>query len=213
MLKNIMDIEEYIESHTTPEDEALRQLRRHTNLTTTFPRQLSGPVQGKLLEMLSRMIAPKTILEIGTFTGYSAYCLAKGLQPGGMLHTIEVKDEMEEPLLSFFEKSGISDRVTLHIGDAVDVVEDLDMTFDLAFIDGDKRQYPDYYAVVLPKIKSGGYIIIDNVLWYDKVITEPKHNDPYTAGIIALNDIVQQDESVENVIVPVRDGLTIVRKG
>jgi len=206
-----MDIEEYIENHTTPEDEALRQLRRHTNLTTTFPRQLSGPVQGKLLEMLSRMIAPTNILEIGTFTGYSAYCLAKGLREGGVLHTIEVKDEMEDPLLSFFEKAGISDKVTLHIGDAVDVVKEMDMTFDLAFIDGDKRQYPDYYSVVFPKIKVGGYIIIDNVLWYDKVITEPKHNDPYTAGIIALNDIVQNVHRVEHVIVPVRDGQTLVR--
>lgn len=207
-----MDIEEYIELHTTPEDDVLRKLRRHTNLTTTFPRQLSGPVQGKLLEMLSRMIAPKYILEIGTFTGYSAYCLAKGLQKGGMLHTVEVKDELEEPLLAFFEQAGVSDRIMLHIGDGAQVAKDLDLTFDLAFIDGDKRQYPEYYENVFPKIRVGGYIIIDNVLWYDKVITEPKHNDPYTAGIIALNDIIQDDSRVENVLVPVRDGLMVVRK-
>lgn len=207
-----MDIEEYIELHTTPEDDVLRKLRRHTNLTTTFPRQLSGPVQGKLLEMLSRMIAPKYILEIGTFTGYSAYCLAKGLQKGGMLHTVEVKDELEEPLLAFFEQAGVSDRIMLHIGDGAQVAKDLDLTFDLAFIDGDKRQYPEYYENVFPKIRVGGYIIIDNVLWYDKVITEPKHNDPYTAGIIALNDIIQNDSRVENVLVPVRDGLMVVRK-
>ena len=207
-----MDIEEYVENHTTPEDEPLRLLRRHTNLTSTMPRQLSGPVQGKLLEMISRMISPKNILEIGTFTGYSAYCLAKGLKDGGTLHTIEVKDELEEPLLDFFETSGIANRVVLHIGDGAVVAKEIDAEFDLVFIDGDKRQYPEYYDVVFPKVRVGGYILVDNVLWYDKVITEPKHNDPYTAGIIRLNDIIQNDDRVENVLVPIRDGLTIVRK-
>ena len=165
-----MDIEEYIENHTTPEDEALRQLRRHTNLTTTFPRQLSGPVQGKLLEMLSRMIAPKNILEIGTFTGYSAYCLAKGLQDGGMLHTIEVKDEMEEPLLSFFEKSGIADCVTLHIGDAVDVVKDMDVVFS------SEIQYSDYFKLAYPSAK---HILID----------PPRINVPISATKLRNMDI------------------------
>lgn len=206
------DIDEYVENHTTAEDEVLRQLRRHTNLTSTMPRQLSGPVQGKLMEMFSRMIAPKYILEIGTFTGYSAYCLAKGLQPGGKLHTIEVKDELEDPLLAFFDKAGISDRVELHIGDGAQIVKEMDITFDLAFIDGDKRQYPEYYANVFPKLRVGGYMLIDNVLWYDKVLTDPKANDPYTRGIIMMNDIVQNDPRVENVLVPIRDGLTVVRK-
>jgi len=207
-----MDIEEYVENHTTPEDEPLRLLRRHTNLTSTMPRQLSGPVQGKLLEMISRMVSPKNILEIGTFTGYSAYCLAKGLKDGGKLHTIEVKDELEEPLLNFFESAGIANKVELHIGDGAVVAKEIDEEFDLVFIDGDKRQYPEYYEAVFPKVKVGGYILVDNVLWYDKVITEPKHNDPYTAGIIRLNDIIQNDDRVENVLVPIRDGLTIVRK-
>lgn len=207
-----MDIEEYVENHTTPEDEPLRLLRRHTNLTSTMPRQLSGPVQGKLLEMISRMVSPKNILEIGTFTGYSAYCLAKGLKDGGKLHTIEVKDELEEPLLNFFESAGIANKVELHIGDGAVVAKEIDEEFDLVFIDGDKRQYPEYYEAVFPKVRVGGYILVDNVLWYDKVITEPKHNDPYTAGIIRLNDIIQNDDRVENVLVPIRDGLTIVRK-
>jgi predicted O-methyltransferase YrrM len=206
------DIELYVENHTTAEDDVLRQLRRKTNLTTTMPRQLSGPVQGKLLEMFSRMINPEYILEIGTFTGYSAYCLAKGLKQGGKLHTIEVKDELEEPLLTFFSKAGISDKVQLHIGDGAEIVKNLDIKFDMAFIDGDKRQYPEYYANVFPKIKVGGYILIDNVLWYDKVISQPKGNDAYTKGIIELNDIVQNDDRVDNVLVPIRDGLTVARK-
>lgn len=206
------DIDEYVENHTTSEDEVLRKLRRHTNLTSTMPRMLSGPMQGKLLEMLSIMIAPKYILEIGTFTGYSAYCLAKGLQPGGRLHTIEVKDELEESILDFFDKAGVSDKVELHIGDGAELVKDLDCTFDLAFIDGDKRQYPDYYTNVFPKLRVGGYMLIDNVLWYDKVLADPKANDPYTKGIQLMNDMVQADPRVENVLIPIRDGLTLVRK-
>ena len=207
-----MNLEDYIELHTTPEDEVLMNLRRKTNLTTTMPRQLSGPVQGKLLEFLSIMIAPKYILEIGTFTGYSAYCLAKGLQAGGKLHTFEVRDEYEDNILDFFERAGISDRVSLHIGDAEQLVGDLPYTFDLAFIDGDKRQYPAYYQTVLPKIKTGGYIIVDNTLWYDKVTIDSNSKDPYTQGVISLNDMVQNDSRVENVLIPIRDGLTLIRK-
>ncbi|MCQ2252458.1 MAG: class I SAM-dependent methyltransferase [Bacteroidales bacterium] len=211
-LTSTSDIDEYVENHTTAEDEVLRKLRRRTNLTSTMPRMLSGPMQGKLMEMLSIMIAPKYIVEIGTFTGYSAYCLSKGLQPGGKLHTIEVKDELEEPILNFLEESGISDKVELHIGDGAQIVKELDVTFDLAFIDGDKRQYPEYYANVFQKLRVGGYMLIDNVLWYDKVLTDPKANDPYTRGIIEMNDIVQNDPRVENVMIPIRDGLTLVRK-
>lgn len=206
------DLDEYVENHTTPEDEALRKLRRRTNLTSLMPRMLSGPVQGKLMEMLSIMIAPKYILEIGTFTGYSAYCLCKGLTPGGKLHTIEVKDELEEPIRQFFDTAGISDRVELHIGDGAQIVKDLDVAFDLAFIDGDKRQYPEYYTNVFPKMRVGGYMLIDNVLWYDKVLYDPKPNDPYTRGVKELNDMVQNDDRVENVLIPIRDGLTLVRK-
>lgn len=208
----LTEIDEYVECHTTEEDDILKDLRRKTNLTTTMPRQLSGPVQGKLLEMFSIMVSPKNILEIGTFTGYSAYCLAKGLQPGGMLHTIEVKDEFEQPLQQFFSRAGISDKVTLHIGDGAEIVKQLDIKFDLVFIDGDKRQYPDYYTNVFPKVRVGGFILIDNVLWYDKVLSEAKPNDPYTKGIQLMNDMIQADTRVDNVLVPIRDGLTVVRK-
>ncbi|MBQ3691368.1 MAG: class I SAM-dependent methyltransferase [Bacteroidales bacterium] len=207
------NIDEYIENHTTEEDQVLSWLRRKTYLTTTMPRQLSGRVQGKLLEMFSRMINPENILEIGTFTGYSAYCLTKGLVPGGKLHTIEVKDELEDHLNDFFSRAGILDKVVLHIGDGAQIVKEFnDSMFDMVFIDGDKRQYPEYYENVFPKVKIGGYILIDNVLWYDKVISEVKNNDPYTLGIIKLNDMVQADNRVENVLVPIRDGLTLARK-
>ncbi len=207
------NIDEYIENHTTEEDQVLSWLRRKTYLTTTMPRQLSGRVQGKLLEMFSRMINPENILEIGTFTGYSAYCLTKGLKTGGKLHTIEVKDELEDHLNDFFSRAGILDKVVLHIGDGAQIVKEFsDSMFDMVFIDGDKRQYPEYYENVFPKVKIGGYILIDNVLWYDKVISEVKNNDPYTLGIIKLNDMVQADNRVENVLVPIRDGLTLARK-
>lgn len=207
------NIDEYIENHTTEEDQVLSWLRRKTYLTTTMPRQLSGRVQGKLLEMFSRMINPENILEIGTFTGYSAYCLTKGLVPGGKLHTIEVKDELEDHLNDFFSRAGVLDKVVLHIGDGAQIVKEFnDSMFDMVFIDGDKRQYPEYYENVFPKVKIGGYILIDNVLWYDKVISEVKNNDPYTLGIIKLNDMVQADNRVENVLVPIRDGLTLARK-
>ncbi|MBQ5403169.1 MAG: class I SAM-dependent methyltransferase [Bacteroidales bacterium] len=207
------NIDEYIENHTTEEDQVLSWLRRKTYLTTTMPRQLSGRVQGKLLEMFSRMINPENILEIGTFTGYSAYCLTKGLKAGGKLHTIEVKDELEDHLNDFFSRAGILDKVVLHIGDGAQIVKEFsDSMFDMVFIDGDKRQYPEYYENVFPKVKIGGYILIDNVLWYDKVISEVKNNDPYTLGIIKLNDMVQADNRVENVLVPIRDGLTLARK-
>jgi len=208
----MITIDEYIENHTTKEDDVLVWLRRKTNLTTTMPRQLSGPIQGKLLEFFSRMINPEKILEIGTFTGYSAYCLSKGLKDNGELHTIEIKDEMKEPIEVFFQRAGIQDKVKLHIGDAVEIVKTFAFQFDMAFIDGDKRQYPTYYEEVFDKIKSGGYILIDNVLWYDKVITEPKDNDTYTKGIQELNNIVQNDTRVENVLLPLRDGLMVVRK-
>jgi predicted O-methyltransferase YrrM len=208
----MLTIDEYIENHTTKEDDVLVWLRRNTNLTTTMPIQLSGQVQGRLLEFFSRMLQPERIFEIGTFTGYSAYCLSKGLKPGGKLHTVEIKDELEERLISFFYRAGISDKVVLHIGDGAEIVKTFDFQFDLAFIDGDKRQYPSYYESVFPKIKTGGYILIDNVLWYDKVLSVPKENDAYTKGITILNDIVQNDDRVENVLLPLRDGLMIVRK-
>lgn len=208
----MLTLEEYIENHTTAEDEVLVWLRRKTNLTTTMPRQLSGQVQGKLLEFFSRMIAPENILEIGTFTGYSAYCLSKGLKPGGRLYTIEIKDELEDHLKEFFSMAGISDKVVLKIGDGAEIVKEFGFKFDMAFIDGDKRQYPLYYKNVFDKIKTGGYMLIDNVLWYDKVVSQVKENDTYTKGIIELNDIIQNDKRVENVLLPLRDGLMVVRK-
>lgn len=206
------DIELYVENHTTAEDDVLRQLRRKTNLTTTMPRQLSGPVQGKLLEMFSRMINPEYILEIGTFTGYSAYCLAKGLKQGGKLHTIEVKDELEEPLLTFFSKAGISDKVQLHIGDGAEIVKNLDIKFDMAFIDGDKRTYKETYEMALAVVRKGGFIIADNTLWDGHVVDQRYDRDPQTQGIETFNDYILKDPRVEQVILPLRDGLTLIRK-
>lgn len=174
------DLERYIEAHIAPEDELLRELDRETHLSVVQPRMLSGHMQGRLLEMLVRMLAPKRILEIGTFTGYSAICMARGLPVSGELHTIEVDDELEAIAARYFARSGLGDRIFAHIGSALDLAPALGL-FDLIFIDGDKREYPDYYRMAMRTlVRSGSYLLADNILWYGKVTEPAAHNDRHT---------------------------------
>jgi predicted O-methyltransferase YrrM len=203
-------IMEYITACSSPEDPLLAELYRETHSRVLYPRMISGHLQGKLLEFLSRMIQPEAILEIGTFTGYSALCLAKGLKHGGRLHTIEINDELQPVIDKYILKAGLQEAIILHTGDARNIVPSLSEAFDLVFIDGDKEQYLDYYNIVFEKIRAGGYLIADNVLWSGKVIAPVK--DKETNGIIAFNEYVKTDSRVEQLILPFRDGLMLVRK-
>jgi len=208
----IMNIDQYCIAHSSPEDELLQELVRYTHLHVMHPRMLSGHLQGRLLGMISRMLSPRRILEIGAFTGYSTLCLAQGLTPDGILHTIEHNDELEDVCNKFIRRSRYAQQIQLHIGKALEVIPALAETFDLVFIDGDKREYTDYFYAVIDKVRSGGFIIADNVLWDGKVIEEPVANDAQTQGIIRFNDLVQRDSRVENLLLPLRDGLMICRK-
>jgi len=212
MRKFDQGIDQYILDLSTPEDPLLAELSRETHLKTTHPNMLSGPVLGKYLEMLSHMIKPRRILEIGTFTGYSAICLARGLADGGRLITVDINDELGDMASRYFAKAGMSDRIEQVHGNALDIMEDMTESFDLVFIDGDKREYTRYYELVVPKLRSGGYILADNVLWSGKVIDPGSKNDPETRGILAFNNRVSRDTRVENVILSVRDGIQLVRK-
>ncbi len=206
-----MELDEYIEEHIDREPSHLHDLYRRTHLTRLYARMCSGHVQGRLLAMLSKMISPKRVLELGTFTGYSALCLAEGLAADGELHTVEIDDEAEDELLELFGSAPGGDRISLHIGDALDVIKSLGGEWDLVFIDANKRNYCDYYELVFPRVKSGGYIIADNTLWDGKVV-DPDAHDAQTEGILAFNDLVSADPRVEKVILPIRDGMTIIRK-
>jgi len=206
------ELEKYILAHISPEEDYLKELDRETNLNTLRPRMLSGHLQGKILSMISSMVSPEAILEIGTFTGYSAICLAKGLKPGGIIHTIELNDELEHISKKYFEKSGLGKSIVQHIGDAVEIIPELDCMFNLVFIDGNKREYPKYYELVFGKVPVGGYILADNTLWNDKVLDDPDPHDGQTIGILAFNEMVGNDKRIEKVILPIRDGMTIIRK-
>ena len=201
----------YAEDHTSDEDPILQELERQTHLHTLYPQMLSGKVQGRLLTMLSEMIKPECILEIGTFTGYSAYCLSKGLQEGGKLYTCEVNDELEDQIRSFFNKASISEKVELVIGDALETIPALGKTFDLVFIDGNKEHYPEYYRTVIELLNPGGYIIADNVLWGGKVIS-PRPNDLSSKRLDEFNKLVLNDLRVENLFLTLRDGLMLIKK-
>ena len=203
-------IGEYCERYSTPEPELLKELDRQTHLRTLLPNMLSGPLQGAFLSMVSRMMAPARILEIGTFTGYAALCLAEGLTEHGILHTIEVNEEMEPIIQEFFDKSPLRYKLRLHIGDAKTIIPALNESFDIVFIDAAKLEYAQYYDLVFPFVTKGGYIIADNVLWSGKVTAE-KH-DKDTAAIHAFNQKVLNDARTESFILPLRDGLNIVRK-
>jgi caffeoyl-CoA O-methyltransferase len=205
-------IQEYALRHSSPEDPLLASLNRETNLQTVYPNMLSGPQQGKFLEMISGLMAPLRILEIGTFTGYSAICMARGLAPEGILHTIDVNDETLFIARKFVKMAGLENRIRFHEGDALQIIPSLNEVFDLVFIDADKEQYVDYYKAVIDKVRAGGLIIADNVLWGGKVVKEEKNPEPETRGIMEFNTFIREDQRVDKVLIPMRDGLLIVRK-
>lgn len=207
-----MNVEDYILSHTDAEPEYLAKVNRATHLKLINPRMLSGHLQGRVLSMFCKMIQPHNILELGTFTGYSALCMAESLPENGILHTIECDDELEDFIKQNFSASEYNDKIKLHIGNALQVIDKLDITFDLVFIDADKREYLAYYEAVLPKLRSGGFILADNTLWDGKVLQKVENNDKQTFEIMRFNDFVSSDNRVEKVMLPLRDGLTIIRK-
>ena len=210
-----MDLNTYLTNFSQEQDPVLQWLQKQTNLRTNHARMLCGPVEGKLMEMLSGMLQPKNILEIGAFTGYSAICLARGLKEGGMLDSLELNDELEDLILQAHGKAGLSDKITLHIGDAKQTLKTLKeqgKMYDLVFIDANKREYPAYYDMVFDMVRPGGYILADNVLWDGKVYQENVPQDAQTQGIFKFNQIVKEDPRVENVIIPIRDGMNLIRK-
>lgn len=204
------ELQEYIEQHISEEPAHLAKLYRHTQLTRLYPRMCSGHIQGRMLKMLTQMISPMRVLELGTFTGYSALCMAEGMPEGAELHTVELDDEYADDIRSYFESAPCGGKITLHIGDALELTRQLPGPWDMVFIDANKRQYSEYYKAVLPLVPSGGYIIADNTLWSGKV-TEDCH-DAQTDAIRRFNDLVAADARVEKVILPLRDGMTIIRK-
>ena len=205
-------LEEYISAHIDPESDLLRELYRETNLRLLNPRMASGHIQGSLLRMLVTMIKPRLILEVGTFTGYATLCMAQGLTQGGMIHTVEIDDELEDFITRTFSRSAYADRIRLHIGDALQVVPKLGLMFDMIFLDGEKREYPDYYTVLMDYLRPGGYMVADNTLWDGHVADSSYDSDPQTAAVKRFNDMVAADVRTEVAMVPIRDGLTIVRK-
>jgi len=205
------DIQAYSESHTTAVDNFLQTVERLTFLQTLQPHMVSGGFQGKFLEFISKLTKPKTILEVGTFTGFSALCLAKGLSSNGILHTIDVNEELMEKTKKTFHESPYRDQIHVHVGNAMDIIPKVETSFDLVFIDGDKANYKAYYELLVEKVPSGGVILIDNVLWKGKVTNAEK--DKKTQAIHVLNETVQNDDRVENILLPIRDGLLwIVKK-
>lgn len=206
------ELEKYVLSHTQPEGDYLYRLYRATNIHTIHGRMASGHLQGRLLKMLVQMVQPKNVLEVGTFSGYSALCLAEGLPDDGHLYTFEINDEMEDFTRPWIEGSPYADKISFIIGDANEKAPELGVTFDMAFVDGDKRTYVETYEMVLSLLRPGGYILADNTLW-DGHVTDPAYDhDQQTLGIRRFNDYVAADERVEQLILPMRDGLTLIRK-
>ncbi|MFV0591781.1 MAG: O-methyltransferase [Draconibacterium sp.] len=206
------DIDQYILDHIDEEDAILKELDRETHLKVLGARMLSGHLQGQVLAMISRMIRPKYILELGTFTGYSAICLAKGLQSDGKIVTIEMDDELESLAAKYFQKAGIQDKVEQRIGSALEIIPTLKEKFDLVFVDADKREYPDYYNLLIDRLESGAFIIADNTLWSGKVLDTLRADDHQTRGILDFNTLLKNDNRVEKVLLPLRDGMTLIRK-
>ncbi len=204
-------IQDYITAHSENEPSYLAELSRETHLKVIQPRMITGHYQGRVLSMLSKIIGPTNILEIGTYTGYSALCLAEGLTEDGQLHTIDVNEELAWIQNKYFDKSGFSDRIKQYTEDALEIVPTLQMQFDLVFIDAEKKEYIHYFEAVLPKIKKGGIILSDNVLWSGKVVEKIAPNDKASSALLAYNKMLKDDPRVETVMLPVRDGLTLSR--
>ena len=207
-----MNLDDYILNHIDPEGEYLHALWRDTQLKLSYGQMASGHLQGRLLKMLVEMIRPRRVIELGTFSGYSALSMAEGLPEGAELHTIEVYDENEDFLRRWIGGSPWADRIHLHIGDALDIIPTLGDRWDLAFVDADKREYVKYYEMLLPRMNPGGFILADNTLWYGRITEEARASDLQTRGLQEFNDLVANDPRVEKVILPLRDGLSIIRK-
>lgn len=206
------DLDNYIVNHSEDEPALLQQLSRETHLKILQPRMLSGHYQGRILSMISKLIQPKTILEIGTYTGYSALCLAEGLQKDGEIHTIDVNEELYDFQRSYFNQSDFGKQIHQYVGDALEIIPSLKFNFDLVFIDADKEDYPKYFELIIDKLNSGGVILSDNVLWSGKV-TEPLiEGDETTKTLLRYNKLLKEDRRIETVVLPIRDGLTISRK-
>jgi len=204
-------LDQYIKEHSSAEDPVLEDLYRQTYIRFVNPNMSTGHLQGKFLELISKMINPELILEIGTFTGYSTICLAKGLSPGGKLITIELNDELKEFSQSYFTRAGLDQVIVQKTGNAIEILPSLNMLFDLVYIDGDKREYCEYYKLAKDKVKPGGYIIADNVLWGEKVL-DSLTTDRQSTGIIDFNNLIMNEKGIEHVIIPLRDGITLIRK-
>lgn len=206
-------LEQYVETMSSPEEALLRELKRETYLRVINPRMISGHIQGKFMEMLVRMLRPRRILEIGTFTGYSALCMAAGLDDGGIIDTCEIDDELEEMIRSFFDRSQHGGKIRLHIGSALEIAPTLGERYDLVFMDGDKREYTAYYNMLMDNglVGSGSFILADNILWYGKVVEPVAKGDKQTQAIVDFNRMIREDERVENVIIPIRDGINLIR--
>ena len=206
-------LEKYIHDNSSAEDALLHELDRQTHLQVLNPRMISGHIQGKLLELLVKMFRPQHILEIGTFTGYSALCMAAGLDDGATIDTCEVDDELQPLAQSFFDRSPHGHKIRLHVGSALEIAPKLGYQFDMVFIDGDKREYPAYYNMLMDRglVHSGSILLADNILWYGKVVQPVAHNDHHTRALIEFNRMVKEDNRVESVILPLRDGINIIR--
>lgn len=205
------ELENYAAQHTEDEPLLLQELNKRTHLNVLQPRMISGHFQGRFLSLLSKMVQPRTILEIGTYTGYATLCLAEGLHPEGVLHTIDIKEELTDLQREFFDRSGYGSQIEQHLGKATDIIPALDTTFDLVFIDADKQNYAHYFDLVIEKMNRGGIILSDNVLWSGKVVEEVKHNDKHTQALMTYNQKIKDDPRVETVLLPIRDGITLSR--
>ena len=204
-------LDDYIVSHSQEEPELLKQLTRETYQKILQPIMLSGPYQGRVLSMVSKLISPKSILELGTFTGYSTLCLAEGLAEKGTIHTIDINEELEDFQRKYFDKSGFGNQITQHVGNAIDIIPTIDASFDLIFIDADKPNYSNYFHLVIDKLNPGGIILSDNVLWHGKVIEDVDEKDISTKAVLEYNTLLKNDPRIETVVLPIRDGLTISR--
>lgn len=205
-------LDNYVVKHSEDEPELLQQLSRETYQKILQPRMLSGHYQGRLLSMISKLVNPENILEIGTYTGYSALCLAEGMQTSGTLHTIDINEELIDFQRKYFDKSDYGKQIFQHLGNALEIIPKLDKTFDLIFIDADKDNYPNYFNVIIEKLNMGGILLSDNVLWSGKVIEPIKKDDTATKALLEYNSLLKEDKRIETVILPIRDGLTISRK-